>query len=117
MPLDAALPAGLAALGLGIGSFVTPKRFPGKVLNPALVLTDTSGGSGTLKVTDLAGGFAAGLKPIGNKDPFSLNMGRGSVTMAYRPIAFEGRLTAKRVNHRYAISRSNSSTAYAPPRG
>lgn len=32
-----------------------------------------------------------------NKDPFSLNMGRGSVTMAYRPIAFEGRLTVKRV--------------------
>jgi hypothetical protein len=32
-----------------------------------------------------------------NKDPMSVNMGRGSVTMAYRPIAFEGRLTAKRV--------------------
>jgi hypothetical protein len=32
-----------------------------------------------------------------NKDPSSIGMGRGSVTMAYRPIAFEGRLTAKRV--------------------
>lgn len=32
-----------------------------------------------------------------NKDPTSLTMGRGSVTMAYRPIAFEGKLTAKRV--------------------
>jgi hypothetical protein len=31
------------------------------------------------------------------KDPNSLNMGRGSLTMAYRPIAFEGRLTAERV--------------------
>jgi hypothetical protein len=32
-----------------------------------------------------------------NKDPMSLSIGRGSVTMAYRPIAFEGKLTAKRV--------------------
>jgi hypothetical protein len=32
-----------------------------------------------------------------NKDPTSLSMGRGSITMAYRPIAFDGRLTAKRV--------------------
>jgi hypothetical protein len=32
-----------------------------------------------------------------NKDPYSINMGRGSVTVAYRPIAFEGRLIAKRV--------------------
>jgi hypothetical protein len=32
-----------------------------------------------------------------SKDPTSLSMGRGSVTMAYRPIAFEGRLTARRV--------------------
>jgi hypothetical protein len=31
------------------------------------------------------------------KDPNSLSLGRGSLTMAYRPIAFEGRLTAKRV--------------------
>jgi penicillin-binding protein 1A len=29
------------------GSFVTPKRFPGKVLNPALVLTDTSSTTST----------------------------------------------------------------------
>jgi hypothetical protein len=32
-----------------------------------------------------------------NKDPTSLGMGRGSLTMAYRPIAFDGRLTAKKV--------------------
>ncbi|MFL5681242.1 MAG: hypothetical protein ACJ77B_11650, partial [Chloroflexota bacterium] len=31
------------------------------------------------------------------KDPFSINMGRGSVTMAYRPLPFDGTLTAKRV--------------------
>jgi hypothetical protein len=32
-----------------------------------------------------------------NKELMGLGMGRGSVTMAYRPIAFEGRLTPKRV--------------------
>lgn len=32
-----------------------------------------------------------------NKDPTSMSMGRGSITMAYRPITFEGRLAAKRV--------------------
>ena len=29
-----------------------------------------------------------------SKDPSSINFGRGTVTMAYRPIGFEGRLTA-----------------------
>jgi hypothetical protein len=31
------------------------------------------------------------------KDPFSINMGRGTVTMAYRPIAFDGALTPRRL--------------------
>lgn len=29
-----------------------------------------------------------------NKDPSSMNFGRGSITMAYRPIGFDGRMTA-----------------------
>jgi hypothetical protein len=29
-----------------------------------------------------------------NKDPSSMNFGRGSITMAYRPIGFDGRITA-----------------------
>lgn len=36
--------------------------------------------------------------PFFNKDPFSINMGRGSATVAYRPIAFDGALTATRVS-------------------
>ena len=32
-----------------------------------------------------------------NKDPFAINMGRGTVTMAYRPIAFDGTLTPRRL--------------------
>jgi hypothetical protein len=32
-----------------------------------------------------------------NKDPFSINMGRGELTMSFRPIAFNGTLTATRV--------------------
>jgi hypothetical protein len=34
---------------------------------------------------------------IFNKDPFSINIGRGAVTMAYRPIAFDGALTPRRL--------------------
>jgi hypothetical protein len=34
---------------------------------------------------------------IFNKDPFAINMGRGSVTMAYRPIAFDGTFTPRRL--------------------
>jgi hypothetical protein len=34
---------------------------------------------------------------IFNKDPFALNMGRGTVTMAYRPITFDGALTPRRL--------------------
>jgi hypothetical protein len=32
-----------------------------------------------------------------NKDPFSINMGRGELTMSFRPIAFDGTLTPTRV--------------------
>jgi hypothetical protein len=32
-----------------------------------------------------------------NKDPFSINMGRGTVTVAYRPVAFDGALTPRRL--------------------
>ena len=32
-----------------------------------------------------------------NKDPFSINMGRGNLTLGFRPIGFDGSLTATRV--------------------
>jgi hypothetical protein len=41
-------------------------------------------------IVSLDGGFF-------NKDQFSINMGRGTVTMAYRPIAFDGALTPNRL--------------------
>lgn len=41
-------------------------------------------------VVEIDGGFF-------NKDPFSINMGRGTATLAYRPIAFDGELAATRL--------------------
>jgi hypothetical protein len=41
-------------------------------------------------VVEVDGGFFS-------QDPFSINMGRGSATLAYRPITFDGELTATKV--------------------
>jgi penicillin-binding protein 1A len=50
---------------LETGSFVTPKRFPGKVLNPALVLTDTSSTSSSSSVPPDDGSSTSSSTPGG----------------------------------------------------